>query len=63
MNDILTLDSYTKHLNGLGIYDAIDIQLQYKIYLATQTEDQEVISKSMISYYYNTYYRLLGRFN
>ena len=61
--DILTLNDYRIYANSLGIYENLEIEAQYKLYLALITNDMKVIKKATNTYYYNSYQRLTGRLN
>ena len=62
-DDPVTFEYYKTYLNALGFYDPFDIKLQYKLYLATQTGDAKIIEMEMRSYYYNMYYKAIGKLN
>lgn len=63
INDPISFENYEVYLNGLGFYDSFDIKQQYKLYLATQTGDEETIRKEMVNYYYNTFFFAIGKLN
>ncbi len=63
MNNDYTLDEYKAYLLTLGIFDDFEVKLQYKIYLAVQSNNLEKVKKAELNYYYNVLYRLQHRYN
>jgi hypothetical protein len=60
---MLTRDEYIAFANRHGCFDEINIELSYKYYVASFSDDPNDLVKADNGFTWNNYYRVEGRFN